>query len=112
LEGHEAITRDVSNLQPCSYYRLIPLIVGSTRYGQTANYHSLVYIAELRFFGYEKQPTIHRAGQVDLNSEVITCDKTLFKRPIRIQLTSPTRTNLTTMGPWSAELEIFDEGKK
>lgn len=53
--------------------------------------------------------TSFREGQLNLNSEVITYDKTLFKRPFTVQLTSPNpNLNLSSMSNWSAQLTVSE----
>jgi hypothetical protein len=49
-----------------------------------------------------------RLGQSNLNSEVITTDKTMFSRPITLQLTSPTGTDLSGIGDWSAQISVSE----
>jgi hypothetical protein len=49
-----------------------------------------------------------RIGQSNLNCEVITTDKSLFNRPITLQLKSLTGADLSTMGNWSAEVTVSE----
>lgn len=47
-----------------------------------------------------------RLGQCNLNCEVITTDKTMFNRPITLQLSSPTGTALSNIGNWSCQIAV------
>ena len=74
---------------PYNYYRLIATRVGNSNIG---NFRDAFFVGEWWLYGNSNPqvPTLNRVGQVNLNSEIITTDKSLFNRPITLQLTSPT----------------------
>jgi hypothetical protein len=109
LVGNTLYPFNITNPNEFRFYRfIVPQIQGPLGSQSGSTWLS---INSMKLFGYELTET-NRTGQVNLNSSVVTMDKTLFSRPFTIQLTSPTGTNLTNMGTWSCELEIIDDAEK
>jgi hypothetical protein len=65
---------------------------------------------EIQYYGYANAQTtaLDRSGQVKLNSEIVTVDKTLFNRPIVIKMDSPTAMDFSTLSNWTAQLTITE----
>jgi hypothetical protein len=88
------------------YYRLLATRVGNSNRNAYRNGWG---IAELRLWGYSDQLLQpRRGGQVKLNSEILTTDKSLFNRPITLCLTSPTGLDLKNLEDWSAEIVVSE----
>jgi hypothetical protein len=115
LHEHEQTNNTPNNVVSCDVntsklydrFMLIPQLVGNTTYSA---YRSIAHIAEIRLYGSSTPQTIPltRIGQCNLNCEVITTDKTLFDRPITLQVKSLTGTDLSGLNNWSAELTIVE----
>lgn len=88
-------------------YRMVCTNVGNTGCNQ---YRDAWGIGEIQYYGYANAQTtaLDRRGQVKLNSEVITVDKTLFNRPVVIKMASPTGMDFTTLSNWTAQLTISE----
>ena len=86
-------------------YGRFRIIVQRSGNGFWNEFRETTRFGEFRIYGYSTQITQpQRAGQVKLNSEILTTDKTLFNRPVAVCLTSPSGTDLTNIGDWSAEI--------
>ena len=114
------ITRPLYTSNAYNVYRIVALTVGRTTCG--TSFRDIPTIPEWRMYGTPVQPQVlytnsnnpnsivtDRIGQVNLNNEIITTDKTLFDRPITLQLTSPTGLDLSTMSNWSAQISVVEE---
>lgn len=107
----KTVSRPITTSQAFNMYRIVALTIGNTTC--STSFRDIPSVGEWRIYGFTNfaSPISDRTGQVNLNSEIITCDKTLFKRPITLQLTSPTGTDLSTMCNWSCELAVFDDAE-
>lgn len=81
-----------------SYFRLIVSVVGNSG----TSFRTEQRIVELRMF----ENVNLRDGETSVSNEIITLDKTIFKRPFTLSLTSPTGVNLSAMSNWSCELAV------
>jgi hypothetical protein len=103
------INRSVNTSNAYNYYRIVALIVGHTTI--STEFRDIPQVAEFRVYGNPNPQIVrrNRVGQVNLNNEIITTDKSLFDRPITLQLTSPTGLDLSTMCNWSCQLSVVEE---
>ena len=104
--SNETKTFTTSNNTAYSYYRMLALVVGNA---EAPQYRDDWGIAEWRLYGYSNPQisptgTTTREGQVNMNCEVISTNRTMFNRPITMRLRSAT--DLSTMCNWSAELTV------
>lgn len=87
-------------------FRIIISRSGNTFWGE---FRETTRFGELRIYGYSTQITQpQRVGQVKLNSEILTTDKTIFNRPITMCLTSPSGTDISGIGDWSCHISVSE----
>jgi hypothetical protein len=104
--GNNVYPFNITNPNEFRFYRfIVPQIQGPLGSQSGSTWLS---INSMKLFGYEMTPP-DRVGQSNLNSEIITLDKTIFKRPFALQLTSPTNLDLSGMSNWSAQIQVTTE---
>ena len=103
-QDRPAWTNMVFPINTDNAYNMFRIIVMRSGNGFWNEFRETARFGELRIFGYSTQQ--QRAGQINLNSEVMTMDKTMFNRPVALCLTSPTGTDLTNIGNWSCQLTV------
>lgn len=91
-----------NNTRLFNYYRMLVTRVGNSN---SSSFRNDWGIAELKLYGFTN-PQTSRSGQLNMNAEVITTDRSLFERPITFKMTSPSGINLTSMSDWSAEISV------
>jgi hypothetical protein len=97
----------INNSNPYSYYRILGRLVGNSN---ESNFRNSMAINEFVIWGFNSNNSQYppkRYSQCNLNCDIVTCDNTLFNRPVTLQLRALNGVNLA-MCDWSAELTVSE----